>query len=577
MKLRRLSKTLIPIIALTFTLDATPLFAGDDDDKADDAKPAEEEKAEDGPRADGSIPAENVELIRKSLKKAVIVHGKIAKLKTYESSGNVLFTFEDSELGIFIRKRDIDANKGWDLEALVGADVYVAGQVKLYRDQLELVIVGPDQIAVTPDNFDLAKIPLPETNKSSGGSTAKKPKAIAGAITPTKKSWPDLPLKLQEASVQTVAFYLQDTGMKIKDDPYALPHDRLMPTVAYVTAKVTERENGGPMPIKFEKPEEDSKAHIKAVVDQLAEGYGKWPKDKLLTIDVDFDSRDFKDDPSTLVIAALVESLATGKELGPDVVLSADVGDGGTLEHPHADEDGAVPQYKILKAIAENASEPLRYICTGVPAELLNDLALDGAWDALSTVSVLGAENLDEAKQLAFADPESDLGKALAAFDQAQTVIKSKGYSMVKNKHVQQRVITAGKAWPKHSSAMFYAYYGRGKVPRSYSLPYTRHIIEDMHNQLRFLQISKPGDPKEKFRAWEDKIKEMRPKIHPDLAKLARAISDFQSQAEAIVTRPRSGRALERQQERLTETDDSVIEELGVLRAKIDGVEPEAE
>ncbi len=173
----------------------------------------------------GVIPVAEMELIKEQLKKAVIVKGTIAESKIFTSGGHALLKFEEADVGVFIRKEDLAKNPGWALEALIGLEVYVAGQVKIYRDQLELVIVGPSQIAANPDGFELAKIPLPETQKKSGGSSAKKPAKVPGAIAPTQSDYPDLPLKLEEASVQGVAFYLVDSGMKIKGDPYGLPVD----------------------------------------------------------------------------------------------------------------------------------------------------------------------------------------------------------------------------------------------------------------------------------------------------------------------------------------------------------------
>ena len=434
------------MFVLLFAFSVTPLWADDDEKAADDKEEVSDEV--EGPDEDGVIPVENVELIKKNLKKAAIVNGTIGEAKVFKSSGHGFLKFEEADVAIFIRKENLAKHKDWDLEKLVGLGVYVAGEVKIYRDQLELVIVGPDQIAATPDDFDLAKIPLPESSGSSSGgsSTAKKKvKKIAGSIVPSKKSYPEVSLNLESASVQTVAFYLKDTGMKVRDDPYGLPLDYLLPTVAPVTATVTKAEGAGPMQIVFPKPEEDSKGQIKGVVDQIAESLGGWPQDRVVTIDVDFDSRAFKDDPATLVVAALLHSLITGKEIASNVIISADVEDGGSTTMARGNDDGVTPNYQILKAIAEEATEPMRYICADMDTDEINDLALDGDWATLSNVTVLGAPTMQDGLNLIFAEDESDLGKALTAFDQAQAVIQKNGVAMVKNSHVQGRVMAAGK------------------------------------------------------------------------------------------------------------------------------------
>jgi hypothetical protein len=239
--------------------------------------------------------------------------------------------------------------------------------------------------------------------------------------------------------------------------------------------------------------------------------------------------------------------------------------------------DGDVPSYDLLKAISENVGEPVRLVSSDVSTDELNDLALDGEWETLAKVAVLAAPDLKEALRLIFAEEGSELAQGLTAFDQVQAVIKSKGYALVKNSQVQQRVMVAGKAWPTNKSAAFYAYYGRGKVPRTYSLPYTHHKLSDIHTQLRFLQISKAADPKEKFRAFADQLKEMRSKLNPDLSKLVRALSDFEGEASDAVLKPRDGRAGERQEEKLKEADGSVVQGLADLMTLIEGGEVEEE
>ncbi len=170
MKLKTFTSSVAILLAFTFLIDLRGLRA-DDDDKA----AGEEAKADkdDGIDEDGTIQVDRVDVIEKHIKKAVIVQGTIKNVKVFDS-GHTLMKFEEADVGVFIRKADREKHKDWDLEALEGLTVYVAGQVKIYRDQLELVIVGPDQIAATPEKFDIEKIPLPETQKKTGGSNGLK-------------------------------------------------------------------------------------------------------------------------------------------------------------------------------------------------------------------------------------------------------------------------------------------------------------------------------------------------------------------------------------------------------------------
>ena len=528
------------------------------------------------------IPVENADALKAQLNKAVIVKGTIAELKRFKNSGHALLNFKEADVGVFIRKEDLAKQEDWDLEALQGKEVFVAGQVKFFRDALEIIIVGPDQIADTPDGFDLEKIPLPEKEKTEKSAakktTKKKPKKIPGAIAPDSRERPEMPLKLEEASAQAVAFYVKDTGLKIKDDPYKLPKDSWVCTVATVTAKVEKVEGLGAMQVAFTKPEEDSKKRIKAMLEQLAETYGKWPRDHVVMIDVDFESRDFKDDPSTLVIAALIHSLVSGKEIASDVVISGEVGESGELLPAVANIDQYVTGSEMVKSVSDDAGA-VRLIVPDLSADELNDLALEGDWEALGNVTVLGAASLKEGFQLIFADPSSELGKALAGFDEVQKVIREKGASMVRNQQVQQRVIAAGKAWPSNKSAAYYALSARGKVRRSYSLPRSYAELRDLHTQLRYTQGSRfdVDVAKDRFKELEGEMKSLTPKLDPELSETTRALSDFEREATTSILRPRKGSGGERQEEKLKESDAEVMEQLKALKAKIDGVELEAE
>ena len=184
------------VLLLTFTL-TTAFFAPPsraDGNEDDDPKAVEEEEG-----AGGAIPVAEFDRIKALVKKAAIVHGKISEVKTFKTSGHALLKFEGSEVAVFIRKESLDEDLPWFLDQRVGKEVYVAGQVKMFRDQLEIVIVSPKQISDSPNGFDLANIPLPETTKKSSSTTKKKkPTAVKGAFTPGNKDLPDLPLLLEE-------------------------------------------------------------------------------------------------------------------------------------------------------------------------------------------------------------------------------------------------------------------------------------------------------------------------------------------------------------------------------------------
>ena len=582
MKAKRITPTFFLLVTVfAFSFGAVIGMAADgDDDKAAE----KEEKVDDGEdlgdeeREEGVYSASEQGEISELKGKAVIVNGTVKEFTKSKESGHGKLTFSEGKVVVFIPKQYMEKfeEENWDFKSLVDQKIYVAGEVKIYRQSVQVHIARADQIADNRADLDLSKALLPKKPKKPVVKKKEGP-AAPGAVWPSKKDLPALELKLDEASVQTIAFYVKGTGMKVKEDPYDLPLDRLVATAAPVIATVEKMENIGPMQVAFPKPDEKSKKRLIKLLDQLAAKYGKWPQDLLLTIDVDFDSRLFKDDPATLVIAVLIESLVTGKEIPPNVILSAEVDAGGGLEPARANRDSFVTNGEIVRAIGEAEGEPARLICAATAPAELNDLALDGDWKALSSATVLTAATVEDALSLVFAEPDSDLGKALAAFDQVQAVIKKNGYSMVKNTHVQQRVIAAGKAWKDNQSAVFYAYYARGRVPRTYSLPRTHKLIRDLHVQMRYNKALKPDDAKDRFREFANQIKEVRTKIDPELSELVRSLGDFGSEASSILTRPRDGKAGERQEKNLKEADDAVLEGLAALAAKISGEEPPEE
>ncbi len=73
------------------------------------------------------------------------------------------------------------------------------------------------------------------------------------------------------------------------------------------------------------------------------------------------------------------------------------------------------------------------------------------------------------------------------------------GSSVAKSALVQKRVIAAGRALRTNQSAVFYAFYARGKVPRTYSPEYSYTILKGYHDQVRVLLTEVSSDAEEQF------------------------------------------------------------------------------
>jgi len=523
------------------------------------------------------VPIDRDDLIAEKVGKPIVVTGTVKTAAFNSSKGHAWLVFAEGDAQVFIAKQYVEehGNK-WEIDKLTKKKIYVAGKVTIYEDRPQIVIMSPDQIADSPDGFDMKEIAALYAKKKPA---VKKGPAAPGAIAPAKE-YGSRELVNDYAEVQTVAFYLKGTDVTWSKDnpfgknPFKIPYDRRVATLATVTAEAEDKPGIGAMQIAFPKPESDSAKAIQELVDKLAAELGSWPQDKLVTIDVDFDSKGFRDDPSHLVIAVLLQSMIKGDEIPKTLVVSGDV-EGDTLVSPgvNGGKGGQVSNGDIVRAIAEDIEEPIRFVRAPMGYAELNDFALDGEWETLSKVTVLTADNFADGLKLAFATPEDDLGKALMSFDQVQAVIKKSGARMVKNKEVQQRVLTAGKAYPQNQSAVFYAFYGKGRVPRAYSPQRTRQIIREHQEKVQRILTAMPSDAKDQFRDLGKELKSLGPKLEKDLLPIANALDDFQDEVSTAVLKPKDEddeRGFKRQKEGVEEAAEKLDALLDELTTKIE-------
>jgi hypothetical protein len=400
--------------------------------------------------------------------------------------------------------------------------------------------------------------------------------AAPGAIAPTKGDLPKAELESDETMVNTVIFYLDDISPTFVEnnpfgkDPFGLPHEILRPALVEVVATVKKTPGSGPMQVAFPVPNPDRVIEIRALLDGLAAIYGSWPQDAVVTIDVDFGPEDTPDDPSMLTIAALLHSLIKGEAISSNLVVSGDLGDDLSVVPSRANQDGAVSNGEMIESIIESSSYPMRYIRAPMGYHELNDFAIDGDWQTLASLTLITVPTLAEALRVSFITNVSDLGVALSGFERAQAAIKKgKSSVVVKSESVQKRVIAAGRALRTNQSAVFYAMYARGKVPRTYSPEHSYTILKGYHDQVRGLITERPSNAKAQFNELRAEQKMTVRKISRDMAPLLRALGDFQSMDFKGMSKTSQGSALEQQREDVKKADAKVVAQLKALAAKI--------
>lgn len=400
--------------------------------------------------------------------------------------------------------------------------------------------------------------------------------AAPGAIAPTKNDLPKAELELEEAMVNTVTFFLDDISPAFVEtnpfgkDPFKLPHQVLRPALVEVMASVKKTPGSGPMQVAFPVPNPDRVIEIRALLDGLATIYGSWPQDALVTIDVDFGPNGTRDDPSMLTIAVLLHSLIKGDGISSNLVVSGDLGAELSVVPSEANKDGAVSNGEIIRSIIESTSNPVRYICAPMGYQELNDFAIDDDWETLANLTLITVPTLAEALRVSFVTNVSDLGVALSGFERAQEAIKKgKGSLVVKSEPVQKRVIAAGRALRTNQSAVFYALYARGRVPRTYSPEHSYTILKGYHDQVRSLLTEMPSDTKEQFDELHAKQKKILRKLNRDMGSLLPALDDFQDTVFEGMSKTGEGSALERQLEDIKKADEKVLAQLTALAAKI--------
>ncbi|MCB1209605.1 MAG: hypothetical protein KDK97_09780 [Verrucomicrobiales bacterium] len=86
--------------------------------------------------------------IEASFGKEATVAGQVKKIITLGAAGHKLVEFDGSTFQIFVSNSSLQASNEWALEDMVGKRVQASGKVDRYRDNLQLRISRPDQIAV---------------------------------------------------------------------------------------------------------------------------------------------------------------------------------------------------------------------------------------------------------------------------------------------------------------------------------------------------------------------------------------------------------------------------------------------
>lgn len=400
--------------------------------------------------------------------------------------------------------------------------------------------------------------------------------AQGGAVAPTKKDLPAIELESEDAKVLSVNFYLDDIGPTLNEknpfgkDPFKLPTKLLLPALVEVTATVKKTPGIGPMQVAFPVPNPDRADEVRTLLDELAKTYEGWPRDAVVTIDVDFGRKGTTDDPSMFAVAVLLHSLIQGKDIASNLVVSGDLGAGLSVVPPAVNKDGAVSNGEIIEAVVEDPSNPIRFIRAPVSYHALNDLAIDGDWETLTSLTLITVPTLAEALRIAFITNVSDLGEALSGFESAQEKIrKGTPASMAKGKQVQDLVIAAGKALRTNQSAVFYALFARGRVPRTYSPEYSYKALKGYHDQIRVLLTEMPADARDQFKELITEQKEIRSKLNRDLAPILRALDDFQKTVSSAMSKPGEGSALDRQKEDIKKADEKAVALLDAFAKKI--------
>ena len=94
------------------------------------------------------IKATNVVELRNLVGKTATVYGKIASTGM-ASSGHHFLNFYGKQVSVFCHKNDVAKFKdGKPATQIKGKDVEISGELSLYKDKLQLKLIGPEQIKI---------------------------------------------------------------------------------------------------------------------------------------------------------------------------------------------------------------------------------------------------------------------------------------------------------------------------------------------------------------------------------------------------------------------------------------------
>lgn len=189
----------------------------------------------------------------------------------------------------------------------------------------------------------------------------------------------------------------------------------------------------------------------------LRERIKKFPDGVTVRFEIDGNYGGHEMDSAGLAAAVLLESLASGRQLDPNVALLGGIGEGGKVTKVY----GVGTRLRSLEGIGPGV--------VGVPMEAepeVRDLALMGELEALVRMPVFALAGLEDGVALADSAKQGNLAKAIELFASVQEAAsKSPLEQLVKNPKFQQRLNDVLAAAPHHLSARLLLQAGTGKLP----------------------------------------------------------------------------------------------------------------
>lgn len=393
----------------------------------------------------------------------VRVQGRVAAVETDKFGHQKAIMPSADGFHLFIRKQARDQIGRFDMNQFKGQSIAALGQVAVYQGKPHIVIAGLGQIETLAKSAPVAPVPAAEATRPAGKEEA--PNALFPSLVESKQNAVHaLLVESNQAGLSHgLCKRLTGTATDIKVELVRQHRSRVPYPVASslgtsIQYRTTTRTTRAPSKLAFNQEVGDSMGRSIGEVERFfktrrSEAFGLGIQGGII---FGFEDKWVpKDGPSAALALALVtESMAAGVSIPDNIAVTGDLNADGSVQ----------PIGGLVEKLVAARKAGMRMAL--IPADNvpeLFDLAIDGHWDVLRSLHVIGVSDFEQAWDFITAEASSDLTKSLENYEAAVR-------ENLVGKQLADKMVEVAGLNPQHASAYLLYLHGANQLPSHYSL-----------------------------------------------------------------------------------------------------------